>query len=45
MSIRPIFLLKPPKGVTADMSLQLYRNLYTLIANIDIAPTIAEIRG
>ena len=43
--LRPIFIMKPPQGLSDDMTQSLARNSEALIANIDIAPTIAHILG
>jgi phosphoglycerol transferase MdoB-like AlkP superfamily enzyme len=43
--LRPIFLMKPPQGLPDDMTQSLARNSGAVIANIDIAPTIAHVLG
>ncbi len=43
--IRPLFLLKPPKGLTADMCHSLTQNVKALVTNVDIAPSIAQLLG
>jgi hypothetical protein len=43
--VRPLFLLKPPKILPHPMNAALERNQNALIANIDIAPTIAHLLG
>jgi hypothetical protein len=43
--VRPLFLLKPPKMLPTEMSEALARNRDALIANIDIAPTLAHLFG
>jgi|GEM_PF-6865595 len=41
--LRPLFLVKPPRNLPAAMKRVLHANLHSLIANVDIAPTIAEL--
>lgn len=43
--VRPLFLLKPPQGLPKAMTEALALNKDALVANIDIAPTIAQLFG
>jgi hypothetical protein len=43
--LRPLFLLKPPRDLPAPMVDALHENCDRLIANVDIAPTLAHLFG
>ncbi|MFI5408495.1 sulfatase-like hydrolase/transferase [Kaistia sp. UC242_56] len=43
--LRPLFLLKPPRGLPGPMAEALHGNADSLIANVDIAPTLAHLLG
>ncbi|MEN6541026.1 sulfatase-like hydrolase/transferase [Parvibaculum sp.] len=43
--LRPLFMLKPPRDLPPAMLRALHRNADALIANIDIAPTLAHLLG
>ncbi|WP_201401455.1 sulfatase-like hydrolase/transferase [Kaistia sp. 32K] len=43
--LRPLFLLKPPRDLPAPMTEALHGNVDRLIANVDIAPTLAHLLG
>lgn len=43
--LRPLFLLKPPRGLPPEMAAALNRNVESLIANVDIAPSLAHLLG
>jgi len=45
VALKPVFLLKPSQGMTEERARALLTNKDRLIANIDIAPTIAELVG
>jgi hypothetical protein len=42
---RPLFLIKPPSDLRADLRATLRQNAGRLIGHIDIAPTIADLLG
>lgn len=43
--LRPLFLLKPPCSLPGAMAEALHGNADSLIANVDIAPTLAHLLG
>ena len=43
--LSPLFMLKPPAALPAKMQYALETNARRLVANIDIAPTIADLLG
>lgn len=43
--LRPLFLLKPPRGLPPHMAVVLHGNADSLIANVDIAPSLAHVLG
>lgn len=43
--LRPLFMLKPPRDLSPAMLGALHRNADALVANIDIAPTLAHLLG
>ena len=43
--LRPLFLIKPPRDLPAEMSEALRCNADALIANMDIAPSLADMLG
>lgn len=43
--LRPLFLLKPPRSLPEPMAEALHGNADSLIANVDIAPTLAHLLG
>jgi len=43
--LRPLFLVKPPRELPSAMAAALHENTERLIANVDIAPSLAHLLG